>query len=398
MIQLLKIPNMRRFYFGQTLSLFGDTALFLALGIWVKSLTGSNGAAGLVFFALVLPSLGAPLSGLLVDRVRRRPLMIVTNCALVIVVLLLLFVRGPQQVWLIYVVAFLYGAGSSAFTSSQSALLTVMLPDEMLGEGNGLLQTIRESLRIVGPLSGAGLYAAFGGGVVAIVDAATFGISALTLASLNVAETVPLITERHFRTDVTAGVTHIWRSIVLRRIVATTAVALLVIGFAETIIFAVVSQGLHRPTSFIGVLSAAQGVGAIAGGLTAARLLRRMGDVRLAALGLAVFAAGESFLASSLLPAVLAGFVVAGLGVPWVIVAFGTAIQRRSPAELQGRVYSAADTLVGTPQTLSIALGAALSTIIDYRILIGVMAVVVMGCAGFLFTPQSEPVAVTEAA
>lgn len=64
---------------GQTLSMFGDSAMFLALGIWVKDLTGSNAAAGLLFFILVLPSLAAPLGGLVVDRRRRRPLMIGTD-------------------------------------------------------------------------------------------------------------------------------------------------------------------------------------------------------------------------------------------------------------------------------------------------------------------------------
>jgi len=57
-------------------------------------------------------------------------------------------------------------------------------------------------------------------------------------------------------------------------------------------------------------------------------------------------------------------------------VGFATAIQVRSPAHLQGRVYSAADTMVGIPQSISIAMGAALSTVVDYRVLVIVMAVV----------------------
>src|SRR3954463_10215902 len=90
---------------GQTLSYFGDRALYLVLGIWVKSLTGSNAAAGLVFFVLALPSIFAPLAGLLVDRVRRRPLMIAVDLAVGAAVLLLLFVHDRGDVWLIYLVA-----------------------------------------------------------------------------------------------------------------------------------------------------------------------------------------------------------------------------------------------------------------------------------------------------
>ncbi len=386
MLRLLAIRDARLFLVGQTLSLFGDTALYLALGIWVKSLTGSNAAAGLIFFVLALPALVAPAAGLLVDRVRRRPLMIATDLLIGAAVLLLLFVHGREQLWLIYAVAALYGAAGVVFGSAQSALLTVMLPDELLGEGTAALQTVRETVRIVGPLSGAALYAAFGGGFVAMLDGATFGASALCLAGLSVVEPPPARGEQRFRTELVAGVQHILRTAALRQIVLTVAAALLVVGFSETVVFAVVGQGLRRPPSFLGVLSSVQGVGAIAGGLTAARALRRIGDARTIALGLALFALGDGLLVGQALAPVIAGFLIAGAGLPWVVIGFGTALQRRTPAPLQGRVYSAADTMVGTPQTVSIALGAALSTLLDYRILVAILAVVATGCAVFLFT------------
>ncbi len=390
MLRLLAIRDARLFLVGQTLSLFGDTALYLALGIWVKSLTGSNAAAGLIFFVLALPALVAPAAGLLVDRARRRPLMIATDLLIGAAVLLLLFVHGREQLWLIYAVAALYGAAGVVFGSAQSALLTVMLPDELLGEGNAALQTVRETVRIVGPLSGAALYAAFGGGFVAMLDGATFGASALCLAGLSVVEPPPARGEQRFRTELVAGVRHILRTAALRQIVLTVAAALLVVGFSETVVFAVVGQGLRRPPSFLGVLSSVQGVGAIAGGLTAARALRRIGDARTIALGLALFALGDGLLVGQALAPVIAGFLIAGAGLPWVVVGFGTALQRRTPAPLQGRVYSAADTVVGTPQTVSIALGAALSTLLDYRILVAILAVVATGCAVFLFTRRIE--------
>ena len=393
MLRLLALRDARLYLLGQTLSLFGDTALYLALGIWVKSLTGSNAAAGLIFFALTLPSLGAPLAGLLVDRVRRRPLMIVTDLLVGAAVLLLLLVHDRGQLWLIYAVAGLYGAAGLVFGSAQSALLTVMLPDDLLGAGNAALQTVREALRLVGPLAGAGLYAAIGGGAVAVVDALTFAASALCLAVLHVPETARGRGDQRLAAEVAAGVRHVIGTVALRQIVFTVAVALLVIGFSETLVFAVVGQGLHRPPAFLGVLSAVQGVGAIGGGLTAARVLRRIGDARLIALGLGLFALGELPLVSGALAVVVGGFVVAGAGLPWVVVGFGMALQRRAPAALQGRVYAAADTMVSVPQTISIAVGAALSTIVDYRLLIAVMGVVSLGCAVYLFTRRAPPLA-----
>ncbi|MGH2444195.1 MAG: MFS transporter, partial [Chloroflexota bacterium] len=254
MRRLFAIRDARLLFFGQSLSLLGDTALFLALGIWVKTLTGSSAAAGLVFFFLALPALASPFGGLLVDRMRRRPLMIAVDLVIGTLVLLLLLVHGRDQLWLIYAVAVLYGASGVVFYPAQSALLTVMLPDDLLGDGNAVLQTVREGLRLVGPLLGAGLFSAFGGGFVAIVDGATFGLSAIFLSFIHVAEPQPRISESHFLKELSGGVRHVLRSRPLKDIIFSTALALLVVGFSETIIFAVVSQGLHRPPSFLGIL------------------------------------------------------------------------------------------------------------------------------------------------
>jgi len=389
MRRLLAYHDARLLIAGQTLSLFGDLALFLVLGIWVKALTGSNAAAGLVFFAYALPSLGAPLAGVLVDRLRRRPLMIVTNLLVGATMFLLLLVHGRGEVWLIYAVTLLYGAAGLVFGSAQSALLTVLLPDELLGDANAAFQTLRQGMRLIAPLAGAGLYSAFGGSTVALIDAATFAWAALCLWRLRTPEPPPTPHAGHFRQEVSAGLRHIRRTLPLRQIIVAVALALLVIGFAETLIFAVIDQGLHRPPSFFGVLGAAQGVGAVAGGLTAGAMLRRLGDGRVVGLGLALFGIGDGLLVVAWLPVVLGGIAVAGVGLSWAVVGYATAIQRRTPAELQGRVASAGDLLAGTPQTVSIAAGAALSTLLDYRLLLVAMAAVILVCAAYLLTRRS---------
>ncbi len=163
MLRLLEHRNARLYLAGQTLSLLGDTALFLAAGAWVKQLTGSSAAAGMVFLVFVTPSLGAPAAGLLVDRVRRRPLLLATNSAAALAVLPLFLVHGRSQVWLIYLVIGLNGVANVILTSAQSALLTVLVPAALLPDANGALQTIREVLRLTAPLVGAGLFAVAGG-------------------------------------------------------------------------------------------------------------------------------------------------------------------------------------------------------------------------------------------
>src|SRR5919109_4644709 len=87
---------------GQALSMFGDWMMIIVLGIWAKVLTGSNSAAGLVFFVFALASLAAPLGGLVVDRRRKRPLMVATHLALAAVMCLLLLVHDRGDIWLLY--------------------------------------------------------------------------------------------------------------------------------------------------------------------------------------------------------------------------------------------------------------------------------------------------------
>jgi len=389
--RLLRHRDARLLVAGQTLSVFGDRAMFLALGVWVKELTGSSAAAGLVFFAYVVPGLVSPLFGAVVDRVRARRLMIGLNLAGAAILVPLVGVDGRGQLWLIYVVTLVYGAIAWMFYSAQSAYLTRLLPPELLGDANATLQAMGEGMRLFAPLVGAGLFAAFGGPTVAALDAVTFVVAALALVAVRHREHRPVSSEHHLRAQVAAGARHIAASPGLLRIVTATAVVMLVVGFTETLVFSVIQHGLHRSPAFFGVLSSAQGLGAVAGGIVAGVMLRRHGDGRVMGLGMLLFAVGAASMLVPRVGVVLVGFAVAGCGISWAVVGYTTAIQLRTPAPLQGRVSSAADVLVGVPQTVSIALGAGLIGIVDYRALIASMAVVTVACGVYLATAHLPP-------
>jgi MFS family permease len=395
---LLGIRDARVFLVGWTLSQFGDWAMIIVLAVWAKALTDSNASAGLVFFALAAPSIFSPLAGVVVDRVRRRPLLIAVYSIEAVVVPTLLFVHDRGDVWILYAMAVFTGVMGTLAASARSALMTITIPRELLGDGNAIFQSVREGLRLIAPLAGAGIYAAAGGGTVAIIDAASFVFVVAALLLMRTPEPRFERVEHNFISEAMAGARHIVRTIPLRQIIFSTGAALAVVGFSETIIFAVIDQGLHRPPSFLGVLSSLQGVGAIAGGLTAARGLRAFGDVRVAGIGMAGFAIGDLSFVTSSLPLIAIGIAVAGFGVSWLIVGLMTAVQVRTPLRLQGRVSSAADVLISTPQTVSIAVGAALIAIVDYRVLVVVEAVAVAACAAYLLTRGPEPLPAEEPA
>jgi MFS family permease len=442
MRKVLRIRNARLFLFGDVVSTLGDSALWLAMAIWLKELTHSSAAAGLVIFAYIAGSLFSPLGGAVADRFRRRPMLICANLIAAVLVLPIALVHHRSQIWLVYLVIFGYGVAGSAIGPAQTALLPALVPGDLLAEANGAQQTLNQGLRLVVPLVGAGLFVLVGGGAVAEIDAGTFLVAVASLLALRVDEPPP---RSHGNAAaegssglaggssglagggsglaegssglaegssglaegssglaeggrVSAGFRFIRRDPVLRPITLALGLSMLVIGFTESAIFSVVTVGLHHSPSFVGVTMTVQGIGAVGGGLTAAAILKRVPEGMLTALALAFAAVAVLLLTVPSVSAVLAGMVLAGFAAPWLIVAASTAMQRRTPPSLLGRVSGAFELSLTLPQVTSVGLGAALIAVVSYRVLLVVIAVVVTGAAAFLVTrPGTRNPAVPEA-
>lgn len=382
---VLRLPDFRLLFAGLSASMAGDALMVLVFGIWVKSLTGSNGAAGLVTLFIALPFVASPLAGSLVDRFRRRPFLVVAHLVSALGLLPLLAVRTAGDVWIIYGVAVTYGASSVLTSAALNGLLKELLADELLATANSALRTVAEGLRLGGPLAGAALFATLGGAAVAIADAVTFLVAAGAIGRMRLVEDPPPRTERSPLAELSAGFTHIRAEPALRRLLSACAVAFLVVGLTESVFFAVVQYGLHRPPAFIGVLASAQGAGCVAGGLLVARLIGRAGELAAIAAGLLAFGAGDGLCALPWLGAVLTGKAVAGSGLTVLFVGFTTALQRRTPGPLVGRVSLTAEMLTGGPQMVSIAAGALLVTVVDYRVLILVIVAGMTAAAAYLW-------------
>src|SRR5262249_41207812 len=115
--------------------------------------------------------------GLLVDRFPRRLVLIGNDAVTAAVLTLLLLVRDQGEVWIIYLVAFVYGVSGLVYRAARGGLVHSMVPDKLLGGANGLLSSLTQLIRIIAPLAGAGIFAAWGGKVVALADIGTFAVS-----------------------------------------------------------------------------------------------------------------------------------------------------------------------------------------------------------------------------
>ncbi len=166
--------NVLLWVIGTGVSVSGDTALSLALSVWIKDLTHSNGAAGLAFLAFLAPRLLTPLTAILADRLPRRPLVVVLNLLLAGWVCIALLVRGEADAPLLYLVLFGLGLGTGLHHATGGALLTRLVTKEQLGPTNALLRTIQEVGGLVAPVVGTVLYVRLGARSVVLLDAATF--------------------------------------------------------------------------------------------------------------------------------------------------------------------------------------------------------------------------------
>ncbi|MFF0016808.1 MFS transporter [Streptomyces sp. NPDC005374] len=423
---------------------FGTSALWLVSGVWVKDLTGSDGLAALCMLAMWAPTLAGPLLGALADRVRRKPLLIGANLLLAALLPALFAVDAPDRVWLLLTVLFVYGAAGVVHDAAESAVVAGAVAPALLGDFNGLRMAITEGMKLVAPLAGAGLYTVYGGPGVALLDAITFVIAALLYARLRVHESrpespaPPTTTARRrfgrartFRsrrdlagraataaeaadgqesrpgsptpptatgqrpattgrprsprsTPATVGARHIWAHPTLRPLILAGGTTMLFAGLNGALIYAVL-DGLGRSPAYAGALYAVQGAGSVAVGLLSGPALRRLGERRFAGYGIALTAVAAGLRAIPSDPLALVCSAAIGAGLPCVLIAALTAVQRETPDALLGRTVATAHTLVYAPNVLGLAAGAALVELVDQRPLSAVLGVVWLATALPLF-------------
>ncbi|MER5881224.1 MULTISPECIES: MFS transporter [unclassified Streptomyces] len=357
---------------------FGTSAMWLVSGIWVKDLTGSDGLAALCVVALWAPTLVGPALGTLADRTRRRPLLLATNLLLAALLPVLYAVDGRGGLWILFGVLLVYGAVGVVQDAAESALLATALDGRLLGDFNGLRMTANEGMKLVAPLAGAGLYAAYGGPRVALLDAATFALAAGVYALLRVRETPPSEEAGptgSLRARTAEGVRHLRSHPGLWPLVLAGGTTMLFAGINGATVYAV-AEGLGHSPAYVGLLYVAQGAGSVAVGPASGTLLRRLGERRFAACGIALTAVAVILRAVPLDAVALACSVGVGVGLPCVLVAAFTAVQRETPAELLGRASASLNTLLYAPNAVGLALGAGLVELVDLRVLLPVLGVV----------------------
>ncbi|MFE0012039.1 MFS transporter, partial [Streptomyces erythrochromogenes] len=386
--RVLRDRNAGLYLLGVVVSGFGTTAMWLVAGIWVKSLTGSDSLAALTVFAMWAPVLAGPALGVLADRLPRRPLLVAACLVMAVLLPALCLVDSAGRVWLLFAVLLVYGICGTLHEAAEAALVAKAVDVRLLGDFNGLRMTAGESMKLLAPLAGAALFTRFGGASVALLDAVTFALAACLFVLLRVHRDA---TERvgpraGGLAQALEGGRQLWGSPVLRPLVAAAAAVMFLAGINGAVVYAVADDVLGRTPAYVGVLYAVQGAGSVLSGLVAGPLLRRMPVRVFTAAGTALFALGCGGRALPYEAAALVGSALIGAGLPCVLIAALTTVQREVPDSVVGRTAATANTLVFVPNALALALGAGLVALVDVTLLLPVLTAVGLAVSLLLVT------------
>ncbi len=387
---LLRDTVFRRYWSGQTISMFGDQISAIAVPLAAVLVLHASAADMGYLTALVwLPTLLFGLhAGAWVDRRgQRRAAMIAADLGRFVLLASIPAAYALHVLTLtqLFVAAFGEGLLSVLFTVANPAVFVAIVPAERYLDGNTLIYASRALSFVGGPSIGGLLVQLFTAPFAIIADAVSFLGSAFFLSRIHPAEPPP---DRSGKGAVTAGARFITRSPIVRASLASVAVINFfnLMFFALYLLYAV--RTLHIGAGVIGVVLGAAAVGSVLGSAVTKRLAGRIGVGWAYAAGCALFTAPLMLvpLAGGPRPLVLGTLFVAeflsGFGVMVLDISIGAIFAVVIPDELRSRVTGAFQAVNYGTRPLGALLGGLLGTQAGLRAALWVATV--GGVIGFL--------------
>src|SRR3954462_10276145 len=175
----------RRLYAANAVSQVGDWLNVVALLSLLLELTGKGEAVALVYLTRFVPFfLLGPAAGVLADRISRRGILVTCDVLRAALVLCLLFVRSPDQVWILYLVMTAHAIASAFFEPAQAAMVPNLVSREELVFASALENSLWSVAVAIGSAAGGAILALAGRDAAFLCDGASFVASALLLRGL----------------------------------------------------------------------------------------------------------------------------------------------------------------------------------------------------------------------
>ena len=387
---VFRIPGFFAFWSAYTVSGFGSYVTTLALQVIVLlTLHGTAADVGLLNGARWLPYLALGLVvGALVDRRRRKPVIVGTDLARAVVLAVIPVLYLVDRLTVPVVIAFVAVFGLLSLigdAAAQSFLPRVVTRRDLLAahartdQSDAVAQT-------AGPVVAGGLVTLIGAPFAVVVDAASYLFSAVAIWRIRVIEpdTAPT-TRRSLRREIGEGLRWVYRHPVLRPMAVGGHGWFLFNSLLGTAYVPFALLGLHLSAATLGITLAAAGVAALLGSSLSTRAGRRWGAGRAVIASNLVMTAGWVVIA--LVPTASVAATVGVLAIGQALYGFGLGLsnanemgyrQAITPDRLQGRM----NTTIRSANRAMIVIGAPVGGLL--AVTLGYRPTLWIAIAGFL--------------
>ena len=359
---------------GQLASSIGSSMTYFALTLWVWQQTESATAIALilVFYQLSQTAI-SPISGILVDRVSRKHLLIMSDTGAACCTISVGILAGFQllQLWHIYLIAAIIGCFGNIQVLTYSTLVPLIVPKQHHTRANSMGAMVGYGAGILSPAFAGMLYPSIGLLGITGIDMGTFAIAILTLFLIKIPPIKKKSTDTLQKSGSKKTKQKIWHEVTFgfRYIASQSSLLAMVIALSAFMFLDQISDTLYQPmilaqtggdTQILGLIVAASGIGGVVGAIA----LSIWGGFRRR-----VFSMLAGFIGTGLSKCLFGLGSTSGV---WISTQFGASLHsplimssymavwyaKVSP-ELQGRVF-ASDYLVGTVIGTSASLSAGL--------------------------------------
>ena len=399
--EVLRIDVMRRVWYAQIVSLFGDwLALFAVIAVVSFTMHGTPRQIVGVQIAYMLPIvLVGPVAGVFVDRWPLKPTLITSDLLRAALAVLLIVATG--NVWQIYFVLAALSCVSAFFGPAQQVTIRTHVPPHGLIAANALMQMAFMGSRVIGPGVTGAIVSSLGPTVCYALDVISFVLSAALIASVAIrrpmaAQAVTASSSNRIHQiwlDMRQGVSFIFHHAAVLFVVLAMAAGLFTIGCFGPLIAIYVRDDLHANARLFGFISGMVGFGMLVGTQAIRKIAGRFAGHVLVLSGLAGIGVGALILGGVpyAAAAMLATFTI-GLAFAAIMVPAQTLLQRETPHDMIGRVSSTNISVAFCAQIIGLLLSGYLADHLGVRTVFilcaGIAAVMAAGGRAFLARPQ----------
>jgi MFS family permease len=338
----LEVRNYRRYLAGQSISLVGTWMQMIAQSWLVLELTGSSLYVGAIVAAQTLPVLLlGPYGGVIADRSDKRRLMVILQSlmGLQALALGLLTVTHTIRFWEVAVLAAALGLNSAFENPARQSFMLELVGPDHLRNAVSLNSVVVNVARTIGPAVAGIMIATVGVGVCFLANAGSFVAVLFSLAMLDRSLLGPSTRTARAHGQLREGLSYIRETPALAvPLLMTAAIGMLAYEFQVSLpLFD--TEALHHGAEGYGLMTAAMGVGAVAGGLATAAL----GRTGTKPLVLAAGAFGLFIVLASLAPSLpleLVALVFTGAASVGFMSTSNSTLQLASVPAMRGRVMS----------------------------------------------------------